>query len=172
MAQLGAALRNSGFSPLPPQHAILVSQLEQWKQRNLAFVTCIKLYGAGFSMERWGGVFLVMQPGSGRSLEYDFTTRMAFPLLASSLQGEDLCFFLVFFLIQRVWTVSTSQNWATNTYACLCLRVCMRVQRACSDVVRAQDLNYFPVWISEHAVLMYCQFCFLPFGIKFKMLKK
>lgn len=52
MAQLGAALRNSGFSPLPPQHAILVSQLEQWKQRNLAFVTCIKLYGAGFSMER------------------------------------------------------------------------------------------------------------------------
>lgn len=170
MAQLRAALWNSGFSLLPPQHAIVVSQLEQWQQRNLAFVTCIMVL-----VSAWKGDVVC-------SWLHSQTVVEARKSLTSPPRWHFFCLpclskkkiYVSFwcFLIQRVWIVSTSENWATNTYTCLCLRVCTCVQRAWSDVVRAQDLNYFPVWITELAVLMYCQFCFLPFGIKFKMLKK
>lgn len=88
------------------------------------------------------------------------------------------CLFLLFCIWRevRTWTMGVSENWATSPFTCLCLwmNVCTRVQRAYTDldVVYAQDLNYFAVWITEHGVLMNCQFWFLPFGIKFKILKK
>lgn len=172
MAQLGAALQNSCFTPLPPQHAVLVSQLEQWRQGNLAFVACITFYGAGFSTEKWGGVFWLHSQAVVEARKSPTSPWRWHFLCLHRPSREKIYVSSWCFLIQKVWTVSTSENWATSTCACLCLRVCTCVQRACSDVVRAQDLNYFPVWSTEHAILMYCQFCFLPFGIKFKMLKK
>lgn len=65
------------------QHAIPVSQLEQRRQRNLAFAMCITFNGSGFSMERKGDVLKVTQPVSGRGWKGpNSTAGVAVPLLA------------------------------------------------------------------------------------------